>query len=145
MITFCQIAFNFHLLPLCLLLHLILGLFLWKRQNRTSCVLNNFSGFCNLRSISAILKIPYGEIPLLDCFCGCCWAGRHPLTPSRVSALELSLSDLCFCSFASVGDLLCLCRHTLVGLFFRWILHEYCCVDNVDRDFLVLFFLTSFV
>lgn len=58
---------------------------------------------------------------MLDCFCGCCWADRHPLTPPQVSTLELSLSDLSFCSFASVGNLLCLCRHTLVVLFFRWI------------------------
>lgn len=79
-ITFCHIAFNFHLLPLCLLLHLILGLFLWKLQNRL-CLKN--------------------------------WCRRFGLLVSRISTS----------TYFSI----------------------YCCVSNVDRNFLVLFFLTSFI
>lgn len=79
-ITLCQIAFNFHLLPLCLLLHLILGLFLWKLQNRL-CLKNScrrfgllvswissstyFSNFCNLR----IIHLQSYKLPMEKCHC----------------------------------------------------------------------------
>lgn len=137
-ITFCQIAFNFHLLPLCLLLHLILGLFLWKLQNRL-CLKNGcrgfellvswissstyFSNFCNLWIIHLqSYKLPTEKYHCCTVSVGATGLAGILLPLPKSLLLELSLSDLCFCSFASVGDLLCLCRHML------WVcsLDEYC-------------------
>lgn len=83
-------------------------------------------------------------MPLWRCFCECCWAGRQPHAPPQVPLCDsLFLAS----AFALLPELAIYSVVTHASTR-RWVcsLAECCnCVDSVGRDFLVFFFLTSFV